>query len=40
VGTALFVNPGCLLDIRDGIADYLRRHGHKSVTEIIGGLQA
>ena len=40
VGTALFVDPGCLLEIRDGIADYLRRRGHASVTEIVGALQA
>ncbi len=40
VGTALFVNPGCLLEIRDGIADYLRRHGHRSLREIVGTLQA
>ena len=40
VGTALFVDPACLLRIRDGIADYLRRHGHRSVREIIGSLEA
>jgi hypothetical protein len=34
------VDPGCLLRIRDGIADYLRRHGHRRVREIVGGLQA
>ena len=39
VGTALFVDPRCLLQIRDGIAEYLRRHGHASVTEIIGALE-
>jgi dihydroorotate dehydrogenase (NAD+) catalytic subunit len=39
VGTALFVDPGCLLSIRDGIADYLRRHDHASITEIIGDLK-
>jgi dihydroorotate dehydrogenase (NAD+) catalytic subunit len=39
VGTALFVDPGCLLEIRRGIAEYLRRHGHRSVKEIVGGLQ-
>jgi len=39
VGTALFVNPSCLLEIRDGIVDYLRRHGHRSPREIIGTLQ-
>jgi dihydroorotate dehydrogenase len=39
VGTSLFVNPACLLEIRDGIADYLRRHGHGAVTEIVGDLR-
>ena len=40
VGTAMFVDPACLIDIRDGIGDYLRRHGHRSVNEIVGALQA
>ena len=40
VGTALFVDPSCLTDIREGINDYLDRRGHASVTEIIGALQA
>ena len=39
VGTALFVNPRCLLEIRNGIADYLRRHGQGGITEIIGALR-
>ena len=39
VGTALFVDPACLVRIRDGLADYLRRHGHCSVREIIGSVQ-
>jgi dihydroorotate dehydrogenase (NAD+) catalytic subunit len=39
VGTALFIDPGGVLGIRDGIADYLRRHGHTSIKEIIGTLQ-
>jgi dihydroorotate dehydrogenase (NAD+) catalytic subunit len=39
VGTALFVDPACLTDIREGIADYLRRHGHAAIGEIIGTLQ-
>jgi dihydroorotate dehydrogenase (NAD+) catalytic subunit len=39
VGTALFVDPAAPLAIRDGIAEYLTRHGHKSVAEIIGTLQ-
>ena len=38
IGTALFVDPASPLRIRDGIADYLRRHGHSSIQEIIGGL--
>ena len=38
VGTALFVDPACLIDIRDGIAEFLRRHAHRSVNEIIGAL--
>ena len=40
VGSALFVNPGCLLEIRDGLTDYLRRHGLRSVREVIGALTA
>ncbi|MDP6044608.1 MAG: dihydroorotate dehydrogenase [Phycisphaerae bacterium] len=39
VGTALFVDPACLTGIRDGIADYLQRHGHSKITEIIGALE-
>jgi dihydroorotate dehydrogenase (NAD+) catalytic subunit len=36
VGTALFVDPGCLGEIRDGLSDYLRRHGHAGIREIVG----
>ncbi len=39
VGTALFIDPACLTSIREGITDYLRRNGHKSVTEIVGALK-
>jgi dihydroorotate dehydrogenase (NAD+) catalytic subunit len=39
VGTAMFVDPGCIVAIRDGIADYLRRHEHARVNEIIGTLE-
>ncbi len=38
IGTALFVDPRCLLTIRDGIAAYLRRHGCTSIRDIIGSL--
>ena len=40
IGTALFVDPACLVEIREGIADYLRRHGCRRVGEIIGALEA
>jgi len=39
VGTALFVDPACLVEIRDGISDYLAKFEHGSITEIIGALQ-
>jgi len=39
VGTALFVDPACIVEIRSGIADYLARHEFESVTEIIGSLR-
>ncbi|MCE5278688.1 MAG: dihydroorotate dehydrogenase [Planctomycetaceae bacterium] len=38
VGTALFVNPACIVEIKNGIADYLRRHNCSSIREIIGTL--
>jgi dihydroorotate dehydrogenase (NAD+) catalytic subunit len=40
VGTAMFVDPACVASIKNGIADYLHRHGHRTVREIIGELQA
>jgi dihydroorotate dehydrogenase (NAD+) catalytic subunit len=39
VGTSLFVNPACIVEIKAGIADYLRRHGLASVREIVGTLR-
>jgi dihydroorotate dehydrogenase (NAD+) catalytic subunit len=39
VGTSLFVDPGCVAAIVDGIADYLRRHGCSSVGQIVGALE-
>jgi len=38
IGTALFVDPRCLVEIRQGLTDYLARHGKKSVRDIIGTL--
>jgi dihydroorotate dehydrogenase (NAD+) catalytic subunit len=40
VGTALFVNPLCIVEIRDGIADYLHRHGFTCISEIVGALRS
>jgi dihydroorotate dehydrogenase (NAD+) catalytic subunit len=40
VGTALFVDPACIVSIRDGIADYLAQGGHGSIREIVGALDA
>ena len=39
IGTSLFVDPRCIVEIKQGIADYLTRHGHSSIQEIIGALQ-
>lgn len=38
IGTALFIDPASPLRIRDGIADYLRRHGFSGIRDIIGAL--
>ena len=40
IGTALFVDPRCIVDIRDGIADYLRRHRFARVRDLVGNLQS
>ena len=39
VGTAMFVDPNCIVTIPDGIADYLTRHNHPRLTDITGTLQ-
>ena len=38
VGTANFIDPAVTMKIRDGINDWLERHGCHSVTEIIGAI--
>lgn len=38
VGTANFVDPRTAARVVEGIADYLRRHGMRSVAELIGSL--
>jgi dihydroorotate dehydrogenase (NAD+) catalytic subunit len=40
VGTSLFVDPGCVAGIVQGIGEYLRRHGCSSVRQIVGSLAA
>jgi dihydroorotate dehydrogenase (NAD+) catalytic subunit len=39
IGTSLFVDPRCIVRIKAGIADYLARHGHQRITDIIGTLE-
>ena len=39
VGTALFVDPACIVSIKRGIAEYLDRHGWGDIRQIIGSLE-
>ena len=39
IGTANFIDPAVTLKVRDGINDWLDRHGCHSVQEIIGALE-
>ena len=36
IGTAIFSNPGCLVEIIDGIDAWLDRHGIANVNDIVG----
>lgn len=38
IGTANFLDPTVTIKVRDGINDWLERHGCSSVSEIIGAL--
>ena len=38
IGTANFIDPTVTLKVRDGINEWLDRHGCTSVSEIIGAL--
>ena len=40
IGTANFLDPAVTVKVRDGISDWLDRHGCRSVTEIIGALNS
>ena len=39
IGTALFVDPRCIVDIKQGIDEYLTRQGKGSISDIIGTLE-
>ena len=39
IGTANFIDPTVTVKVRDGISDWLDRHGCRSVQEIIGALE-
>ena len=39
IGTANFIDPAVTIKVRDGINDWLDRHGYHSVQEIIGALE-
>ena len=39
IGTANFIDPTITLKVRDGINDYLDRHGYNSAHDIIGALE-
>ncbi|MGQ9655107.1 MAG: dihydroorotate dehydrogenase [Thermodesulfobacteriota bacterium] len=39
IGTGSFVNPALFSEVTDGIRDYLIRHGHADLREVIGSLQ-
>ena len=36
IGTANFLNPAVTIEVRDGIAEWLERHGCHCVTDIVG----
>jgi len=40
VGTALLADPGCISAVREGLIDYLRRHGLARVGDLVGGLES
>ena len=39
IGTANFIDPAVTMKVRDGINDWLDKHGYHSVQEIIGALE-
>jgi len=39
VGTAMFADPRCVVEIKRGLADYCRRHGFSRVSQLVGAMQ-
>ncbi|MBI4000004.1 MAG: dihydroorotate dehydrogenase, partial [Candidatus Omnitrophica bacterium] len=39
VGTANFINPRATMDVLEGITDYMKRKGHRSIEVVRGSLQ-
>jgi dihydroorotate dehydrogenase (NAD+) catalytic subunit len=39
IGTANFIAPAVTIKVRDGISEWLDRHGCSSVQEIIGTIE-
>ncbi len=39
IGTGAFVNPALFLEVMDGIREYLLRHGHAHLRDVIGSLR-
>ena len=39
IGTANFLDPAITIKVRDGISEWLDKHGCKSVQEIVGCLE-
>ncbi len=40
IGTASFIDPGISLKVIQGIEEYMDRHGVKSISELIGAMEA
>jgi dihydroorotate dehydrogenase (NAD+) catalytic subunit len=40
IGTANFIDPAVTVKVANGINEWLDKHGCKSVTEIVGQLEA
>ncbi len=39
VGTASFIEPGCAVEIIEGIKKYCEKHGVSKVSELVGALK-